>query len=90
MFPKIKENLEISEGFDFEISPITYNKDFNPTRKITFDWCVEIPQNMIMEYGEDKIEFTEDRVKDMLKFAIEREYYEKAAILRNFLKIKQL
>ena len=39
---------------------------------------------------EDKIEFTKDRVKDMLKFAIEREYYEKAAILRNFLKSKQL
>ena len=39
---------------------------------------------------EDKIEFTEDRVKDMLKFAIEREYYEKAAILRDFLKNKQL
>ena len=39
---------------------------------------------------EDKIEFSEDRVKDMLKFAIEREYYEKAAILRNFLKNKQL
>ena len=34
----------------------------------------------------DKIEFTEDRVKDMLKFAVEREYYEKAVILRNFLK----
>lgn len=34
----------------------------------------------------DKIEFTEDRVKDMLKFAVEREYYEKAAILSNFLK----
>jgi len=33
----------------------------------------------------DKIEFTEDRVKDMLKFAVEREYYEKAVILRNFL-----
>jgi protein-arginine kinase activator protein McsA len=39
---------------------------------------------------EDKIEFTEDRVKDMLKFAIEREYYEKATILRNFLENKQL
>jgi protein-arginine kinase activator protein McsA len=26
----------------------------------------------------------------MLKFAIEREYYEKAAILRNFLENKQL
>jgi protein-arginine kinase activator protein McsA len=37
---------------------------------------------------EDKIEFTEDRVKDMLKFAIEREYYEKAAILRDFIKSK--
>jgi hypothetical protein len=34
----------------------------------------------------DKIEFTEDRVKDMLKFAVEREYYEKAVILSNFLK----
>jgi hypothetical protein len=37
---------------------------------------------------EDKIDFTEDRVKDMLKFAVEREYYEKAAILRDFLKNK--
>ncbi len=34
----------------------------------------------------DKLEFTEDRVKDMLKFAVEREYYEKAVILSNFLK----
>ena len=34
----------------------------------------------------DKIEYTEDGVKDMLKFAVEREYYEKAVILRNFLK----
>jgi protein-arginine kinase activator protein McsA len=37
---------------------------------------------------EDKIDLTEDRVKDMLKFAVEREYYEKAAILRDFLKNK--
>ena len=70
MFPKIKENLEISEGFDFEISPITYDKDFNPTRKITFDWCVEIPQNMIMEYGEDKIieTFSEKLKQDFKNF----------------------
>lgn len=34
---------------------------------------------------EDKIDFSEDRVKDMLKFAIEREYYEKAAILKRYL-----
>jgi protein-arginine kinase activator protein McsA len=34
----------------------------------------------------DKIEFTEDRVKDMLDFAVGEEYYEKAAILRDFLK----
>ena len=40
---------------------------------------------MVSKKG-DKIEFTEDRVKDMLKFAVEREYYEKAVILRNFLK----
>ena len=33
----------------------------------------------------DKIEFTKDKVKDMLKFAVERECYEKAVILRNFL-----
>jgi len=39
---------------------------------------------MVSKKG-DKIEFTEDRVKDMLKFAVEREYYEKAVILRNFL-----
>ena len=33
----------------------------------------------------DKIEFTECQIKDMLKFAIEREYYEKAAILKSYL-----
>jgi hypothetical protein len=33
----------------------------------------------------DKIEFTEDIIKDMLKFAIEREYYEKAALLKTHL-----
>lgn len=33
----------------------------------------------------DKIEFTEDMVKDMLKFAVEKEYYEKAAILKTYL-----
>ena len=33
----------------------------------------------------DKIVFTKDILKDMLKFAIEKEYYEKAVILRDFL-----
>jgi len=33
----------------------------------------------------DKIEFTEDRIKDMLDFAIKNEYYEKAAILKTYL-----
>jgi protein-arginine kinase activator protein McsA len=28
---------------------------------------------------------TKEIIKDMLKFAIEKEYYEKAAILRDFL-----
>ena len=35
---------------------------------------------------EDKISFTEDTLRDMLEFAIEREYYEKAIILREYLK----
>ena len=34
---------------------------------------------------EEKIEFSKDTLTDMLKFAIEKEYYEKAAILRDFL-----
>ena len=32
------------------------------------------------------INFSKDTVKDMLEFAVEREYYEKAAILRDYLK----
>ena len=34
---------------------------------------------------EDKIIFTEDTVRDMLEFAVEREYYEKAALLHKYL-----
>jgi len=33
----------------------------------------------------DKIVLTEDILRDMLKFAVKKEYYEKAAILRDFL-----
>lgn len=70
MFPKIKENLEISESFVFEISPIIYDKDFNPTRKITFDWCIEIPQNITMGYDEDKVieAFSEKLKQDFKNF----------------------
>ena len=34
---------------------------------------------------EEKIEFSKDTLTDMLKFAIEKEYYEKAAILKSYL-----
>ena len=34
---------------------------------------------------EEKISFTEDTVRDMLEFAVEREYYEKAALLHTYL-----
>ena len=34
---------------------------------------------------EDKISFTEDTVRDMLAFAVEREYYDKAALLHTYL-----
>ena len=34
---------------------------------------------------EDKISFTEGTVRDMLEFAIEKEYYEKAVILHTYL-----
>jgi len=34
---------------------------------------------------EDKISFTEGTLRDMLEFAIEKEYYEKAAILHTYL-----
>ena len=33
----------------------------------------------------DKISFTEGTLRDMLEFAIEKEYYEKAAILHTYL-----
>mgnify|MGYP001221123104 CR=1 FL=1 len=33
----------------------------------------------------DKISFTEDTVRDMLAFAVEREYYDKAALLHTYL-----
>ena len=33
----------------------------------------------------DKIEFTKDTVKDMLEFAVAREYFEKAALLQAYL-----
>ncbi len=39
---------------------------------------------------EEKIEFSKDTLTDMLEFAIEEEYYEKAAILRDFLKKSHL
>lgn len=35
---------------------------------------------------ESKLDFTEDTLKDMLRFAIENEYYEKASMIRDFLK----
>ena len=34
---------------------------------------------------EDKISFTEGTLRDMLEFAIEKEYYEKAALLHTYL-----
>ena len=34
---------------------------------------------------EEKIEFSKNTLTDMLRFAIDREYYEKAAILRDLL-----
>jgi hypothetical protein len=34
---------------------------------------------------ESKLDFTEDTLKDMLRFAIEKEYYEKAALLHTYL-----
>lgn len=35
---------------------------------------------------EEKIEFSKDTIRDMLEFAVEREYYEKAALLHTYLK----
>ncbi len=34
---------------------------------------------------EEKIEFSKDTIRDMLEFAVEREYYEKAALLHTYL-----
>lgn len=38
----------------------------------------------------NKIVLTEDILRDMLKFAVKKEYYEKAAILRDFLTQKTI
>ena len=43
------------------------------------------PTVQLHNLEEDKIDFSEDRVRDMLKFAIEKEYYEKAALLKRYL-----
>lgn len=34
---------------------------------------------------EEKIEFSKDTIRDMLEFAVEREYYEKATLLHTYL-----
>ena len=72
--PKIKiENGEIKiEGnFNFELSPTIITEDLTPIKKITFDWCVEICQEELMEFGEDKIleMFGEKLKQDFIKLS---------------------
>ena len=62
-------------------------------KKLTSKDIVEIEQRgfkipLIVKLNslqEEKIEFSKNTLTDMLRFAIDREYYEKAAILRDLL-----
>tara|TARA_R110002126_G_scaffold278017_2_gene424196 strand:- start:1104 stop:1355 length:252 start_codon:yes stop_codon:yes gene_type:complete len=65
-------------------------------RKLTSKEIIEMEQRgfkipLIVKLStleEGKIAFSLDMVKNMLEFAVGREYYEKASILRDFIKIK--
>jgi hypothetical protein len=72
--PKTKiENGEllIEGDFKFELSPTIYTEDLTPIKKVTFDWCVEIPQSEMMTYGEDRILeiFGEKLKQDFIKLS---------------------
>lgn len=73
--PKIKiENgeLQIEGNFIFELSPVIMNNyDLTPIRKITFEFCVEQPQDAMMTFGEDKILeiFGEKLKQDFIKLS---------------------
>lgn len=56
--PKIKVengNLQIEGDFKFELSTTILTEDNKPIKKITFDWCTELSQADMMNYGEDNI-----------------------------------
>ena len=54
--PKIKNGeLKVEGDFKFELSKTIMTEDLIPIKKVTFDWCVEISQGDMINYGEDNI-----------------------------------
>ena len=72
LVPKIKiENsvLQIDGDFNFELSQTIFTEDLVPIKKITFDWCLEISQEVMMRFDEDMIleMFGEKLKQDFIK-----------------------
>ena len=80
--PKIKEingELKIEGNFDLKLSSL-FIVDINdstpsaPIKRINFDFCVEIPNNIIRKYGEEVIfeMFGEQLKQDFIKLSKEK------------------
>ena len=66
---------------EYENKKLT-SKDIVEMEQLGFKIPLIVKLNSLQE---EKIEFSKNTLTDMLRFAIDREYYEKAAILRDLL-----
>lgn len=59
MIPKLKienKKLQIEGDFKFELSPTILTEDLTTVyKKITFNWCTDIPNQILMEFSEEEI-----------------------------------
>ncbi len=59
MIPKLKienKKLQIEGDFEFYISPTILTEDLTAVyKKITFNWCADISNQILMEFNEDEI-----------------------------------
>ena len=52
----MENNQLLTEGdFNFELSDTFLTDDQIPIKKITFDWCVETPEEVILNFNKDEI-----------------------------------